>query len=265
MLSGFSQPRVVICILCRGAVSVRKGDRTRFYNHISLDHEVHYDLDLFYSLSYMTAAEKDTVKKVMQARIQDGGQVALEESFLNDQHETTLEESELDTLNEQDTAEDQSENTTDDSNTTNAKCKRCDVKLPIAAIKTHMKLKHSAEEVKPGFKACPICQKHMKRASLGRHMKRTHTEQDRDNIVKIKSEKKEFVAKKKAKLTNKTEANENDDGSLRKCKICFKMVKFYNKHLLVHSKSKIGCPLCYHKFTRKDNLFSHINNTLQIY
>ena len=35
MMAEFERPNVVVCILCKGSVSVRKGDKTRFFNHIS--------------------------------------------------------------------------------------------------------------------------------------------------------------------------------------------------------------------------------------
>ena len=69
MLSQFNEPPIVVCVLCRGSVSVRKGDRSRFYNHISQDHEVHYDLELFFTLSYLEEQEKGNFITVMNQKI----------------------------------------------------------------------------------------------------------------------------------------------------------------------------------------------------
>ena len=69
MLSQFEKPPFVICVLCRGTVSVRKGDKTRFLNHISQDHEVHYDMNLLFALSYLTEQEKMTVVNVISSKM----------------------------------------------------------------------------------------------------------------------------------------------------------------------------------------------------
>ena len=61
MLDVFTQPDTVTCVLCRATVSIRKGDKARFFNHISLDHEVHYDMELFYVLSFLNMEQKKTV------------------------------------------------------------------------------------------------------------------------------------------------------------------------------------------------------------
>ena len=83
MLSQFDKPPIIICVLCRGSVSVRKGDKSRFYNHISQDHEVHYDMELFFTLSYLEEQEKETFITVMNKKIDNKKQT--EVSSNNDQ------------------------------------------------------------------------------------------------------------------------------------------------------------------------------------
>ena len=70
MMAEFERPNVVVCILCKGSVSVRKGDKTRFFNHISIDHEVHFDLDLFYAISFMSDTEKTQFVELLYVRLQ---------------------------------------------------------------------------------------------------------------------------------------------------------------------------------------------------
>ena len=70
MLADFERPNIVVCVLCKGSVSVRKGDKTRFFNHISIDHEVHFDLDLFYAISLMSDREKNKFVQLMCLRLQ---------------------------------------------------------------------------------------------------------------------------------------------------------------------------------------------------
>ena len=68
MLSHFHPPTTVTCILCHGSVSVKKGDKARFKNHISQDHEVHFDMDLIFALSFMSKVEKDAILGIMEPR-----------------------------------------------------------------------------------------------------------------------------------------------------------------------------------------------------
>ena len=65
----FMAPQAVTCVLCRATVSVRKGDKARFFNHISHDHEVHYDMELFYVLSYLDEKEKETVVSLINQKL----------------------------------------------------------------------------------------------------------------------------------------------------------------------------------------------------
>ena len=70
MLDVFTEPDTVTCILCRATVSIRKGDKARFFNHISLDHEVHYDMDLFFVVSFLSEAQKDTVINIISKKFE---------------------------------------------------------------------------------------------------------------------------------------------------------------------------------------------------
>ena len=71
MLSDFTAPPTVTCFLCKAWISVKKGDKSRFFNHLSSDHEVHFDMTLLYVISYMTEKEKDTVIGLMNQRLSD--------------------------------------------------------------------------------------------------------------------------------------------------------------------------------------------------
>ena len=61
MLTDFQQPDTIVCMLCRGHVSVKEGDKTRFFHHISSSHEVHFDMDLLFSLSFIPEKDKKNV------------------------------------------------------------------------------------------------------------------------------------------------------------------------------------------------------------
>ena len=69
MLDVFTEPETVTCVLCRATVSIRKGDKARFFNHISHDHEVHYDMDLFYVVSFLNNVQINTVIDIINEKI----------------------------------------------------------------------------------------------------------------------------------------------------------------------------------------------------
>ena len=68
MVSPFSPPPSLTCILCRATISIRKGDKARFFSHISHDHEVHYDMDLFFVVSFLSEAQKETVINIISKK-----------------------------------------------------------------------------------------------------------------------------------------------------------------------------------------------------
>ena len=69
LLDYYTKPDTVTCILCRATVSIRKGDKARFFNHISLDHEVHYDMDLFFVVSFLNMEQKKTVVDIINEKL----------------------------------------------------------------------------------------------------------------------------------------------------------------------------------------------------
>ena len=92
-LDVFTAPQAVTCVLCRATVSVRKGDKARFFNHISHDHEVHYDMELFYVLSYLGDTQREAAVTIINQRFvnnEDDSSTVTEEEKEND--DPTLDE-----------------------------------------------------------------------------------------------------------------------------------------------------------------------------
>ena len=90
MLSEFSKPKAIVCLLCQAWVSVRKGDKTRFFQHVSSDHEVHFDLELLFSLSSLQQTQKRsvvaTINSLLKTTISDA---ACDELLLTDSEDAT--------------------------------------------------------------------------------------------------------------------------------------------------------------------------------
>ena len=61
----------VTCILCKATVSNRNGDKARFFKHITLDHEVHYDMDLIYAVSFLSHDQKSMLINLISAQIME--------------------------------------------------------------------------------------------------------------------------------------------------------------------------------------------------
>ena len=84
MLDVFTEPDTVTCILCRATVSIRKGDKARFFNHISLDHEVHYDMELFYVVSFLSQDQIETVIDIISDKVKGQTEDAQEDVTLEE-------------------------------------------------------------------------------------------------------------------------------------------------------------------------------------
>ena len=61
MLDIFRPPPTVTCFLCKASVSVMRGDKSRFLQHVANDHEVHFDRDLVYVLSTMDQGQREAI------------------------------------------------------------------------------------------------------------------------------------------------------------------------------------------------------------
>ena len=65
MLDIFVAPSTINCLLCQGVVSVRRGAKERFKNHLSQDHEVHFDMDLLFAMSRLgDGVKKDIISYI---------------------------------------------------------------------------------------------------------------------------------------------------------------------------------------------------------
>ena len=214
MLSKIEKPPIVICVLCRGSVSIRKGDRTRFFNHIINDHEVHYDMELFFALCYLDKEEKETFVNVVKTKnnngsvstesllVEESNGLAEETSDSNDKHEKDKKDNSVMTEHscEKEVNESHGETTNNDSNDKKTsplepsditskesissikkeriKCPQCKIMVPKKDIIIHMKLKHKRKlkSIKQAITvtSCQFCEKTMKKVSISRHMRKVH-------------------------------------------------------------------------------------------
>eukprot|EP00092_Neocalanus_flemingeri_P039823 GFUD01043369.1.p1 GENE.GFUD01043369.1~~GFUD01043369.1.p1 ORF type:complete len:395 (-),score=87.50 GFUD01043369.1:29-1213(-) len=298
MLGKFVQPNTVTCLLCRGCVSVRKGDKARFRNHMSHDHEVHFDMELLFALSFMTQAQKDTIvsmmgKKVSANQEDDLDEPEKEESVVLNSEMARIENNLVDTDfgNKNHTVEvsppDQTESnvetlasdkTAEIGNYTFTNCPQCSKKIQKKYLNYHIKRKHKGKNeniVTKGkneniitkkvgkYIECDICRKVMQKKSKWKHMKLVHkTSSNYVNTVSAVSD--TMKDQVKADDTKENVLSQNLKGPqmrYRKCKLCFKKIRVDNfeKHLKSHSIGVEKCKLCYQKL-KKNNLPRHIDS-----
>ena len=231
MLDIFTEPDTVTCILCRATVSIRKGDKARFFNHISLDHEVHYDMDLFFVVSFLNSDQKNTVIDIINEKLvrnnEEGNVVinnedgqhndpldddAKNEKILN-KNDHSVEQSEGSLVSVKEELQIRKENSDDPYEKVKCKDKDCEMLVPKKAMNIHIKVKHINKEkkkvksIKKKVKmvACNFCEKSMRRSSLPKHMRMTH---------KIGKEQQQKLRVNVNVLTMSNEENSQSDQSL---------------------------------------------------
>jgi len=61
----------VSCLLCRGFITYKDSDRTRFKDHMSNEHDVKYDSDVILAISVMSASDKAHIVKSSLKRLNE--------------------------------------------------------------------------------------------------------------------------------------------------------------------------------------------------
>ena len=295
MLSDFTAPPTVTCFLCKALISVKKGDKTRFFNHVSNDHEAHFDMELLYVISYMTAKEKDTVIGLMTQRLSDpettpvqtSSEPSLERTeVMEEGDEVTLDEEEddLEKVSEmmkkkpRPVATEVAEDKDRERNTTTSagdfgkadqldakmnekvRCSKCPVVVSRKTVRKHMQNQHR-------MKLCRFCEKYMGIGNFARHLRTIHKKNtlDHEKLCKVKpaAVKQETVQSHPGPqaVASENKAVVGDKSKFKRCKLCFKItsVQNFERHLREkHTGVRHTCSLCYMSFSRLYILKEHI-------
>ena len=298
MLSSFTPPPSVTCFLCKAWISVKKGDKSRFFNHISSDHEVHFDMELLFVISFMTDSEKETVINLMNQRlVADGGDNEVPGEEISDpvvevdsEDQVTLdEEEELAKVREimkskwtkraektvpatfpvisQGEASGAvevssvSKGVMGEDSDVEVMCGRCPTRMTRRTMKKHMLEEHK-------MKLCRFCEKYMGIGNFSRHLRNQHqkTTLDHDKLVKMRP------SRVKVETTSAPEVAppemkapetgaEKSKSKFKRCKLCFKItsVQNFERHLREkHTGVKHKCALCHANFSRHYILKNHV-------
>ena len=197
----FTAPQAVTCVLCRATVSVRKGDKARFFNHISHDHEVHYDMELFYVLSYLDEKEKETVVSLINQKL-------LGNSSQGSDKEDEFSETSIADSDEQ--GNDQSKGSSESQAENFSEASEITIEETAEESQAREKVNHSAKNggtpmnstktlSQPKTIECKFCEKRVREGSnMSRHMKIVH------NIGKSELEKLKLTVDDKIRALNKS-------------------------------------------------------------
>ena len=293
MLSSFQPPPSVTCFLCKAWISVKKGDKSRFFNHISNDHEVHFDMELLFVISFMTDNEKETVINLMNQRLTaDPGDAEAHSEEISDpvvevdsEDQVTLdEEEELAKVREimKSKWTKRAEKTVpavfpvisggeasggvevssarEDSDV-DVMCARCPTRITKRTMKKHMLEEHK-------MKLCRFCEKYMGIGNFSRHLRNQHkkTTLDHDRLVKsklsrVKEEKTSAPEVAPPEVKAPEVGADKSKSKFKRCKLCFKItsVQNFERHLREkHTGVKHKCALCHANFSRHYILKNHI-------
>ena len=267
MLSDFTAPPTVTCFLCKAWISVKKGDKTRFFNHISNDHEVHFDMELLYAISYMTEKEKETVIGLMNQRVIDpdtssvpaSSEPTVETNVMEEGDEVTLDEDEeLEKVSEMIKKKPRPDDTktvslnsrpeaAEDKDTVafakgglhdvkmtesgEVRCSKCPMPVSRKTVRKHMQNQHR-------MKLCRFCEKYMGIGNFARHLRTIHKKNtlDHEKLSKVKQSASVKVEPKAVQsnpeqqddvIESKTEAV-RDKSKFKRCKLCFKITSVQN-------------------------------------
>jgi len=190
--------------LCRGLISFKDRNQTRFLDHMKHEHNVRYDFNILLVATLLSEAEKTDIVETNR------------EKFEPQNVETKIEDLETYPI-------------VDEKNSRTEpmiECKFCDSKLSSRLeLKNHMMNDHAAKTDKPndhieaktaipaakesieGVLKCKVCGKYIKQSIMAEH-KAKHAESEKEDIGKQINEKIDSKSKNKIEEVSKTKAFE---------------------------------------------------------
>ena len=175
-MQDFTEPATVVCILCRATISVDKGDRTRFLNHILHDHEVHFDRELLFALSYMNEVEKGSIVGIMKDKFPSETEertVEIEKAAAQQPENGRIEIVAATEVESCTASEDQMEVVPDIESMTESVTKNAEESSKIDMV-TIKKESTEFKAIAEKFTDCKICSKKILKNSINLHMRLKH-------------------------------------------------------------------------------------------
>jgi len=187
-------PGTVCCILCRGMVIYKDGDKSRFKNHMNNEHGAFFDIDYLLASCLMESGQKEAVAKTVNANNGDYSSLLLRKTSVAEV-EMTLREETLDNRgNEEDdndevnlsaTIELKKEKMDEFDIDLRLKCVNCEVQFGTQdGYIQHERKGCKKEEVKKKNVECEQCGKYY----TSKQSLRAHKEKYHNNEPNIKQE-----------------------------------------------------------------------------
>ena len=75
-----SQKIKIACLLCRGLITFRNGDKSRFLDHMNNEHDARFDFDVVLVVSLMTEEERKGFVSANKAKLEvlDGNAIKMD-------------------------------------------------------------------------------------------------------------------------------------------------------------------------------------------
>ena len=260
-----SQKTKIACLLCRGLISFKNGDRSRFLDHMNNEHDARYDFDVVLVVSLMTDGEKKVFVNTNQDKLE-----ALtgntNKKGITDSDSKSLDissKSKLHSIAEVNIAEVEMIDNASITETIPTTPETNETQVPNQETVTE----EVAEPVKrEGVLKCKICSKYIKQSQLLDH-RTTHAEKDGEPVVHKEDTKETDDGPKKDSETvkpspvtnNKSEIGDEGesprrgkrkgDGSEDEDWVAAKVKR--------KNPKSISCNMCRKKFSSKLGLTAH--------
>ena len=250
----------VVCLLCRGMISFKSGDKTRFESHLQHEHEAYFGLDIMLAISFIREDERRAVVKSVSSGFKDRTsridlRCAIEQYF----NSSSIE----DKSSNQNYSELFSDTSVDDDNDKIygipepvLQCTKCSrTFINILSLK-----RHEEHHIEQNY-SCHECGKRFSfLEDLKQHRKLhesnvTSATDDNDDMYVAKDEFDTFHS-----TTDDSRSSSKEKGYVR-CKLCLKIMtkESYSSHKAEHrSERKISCSICSEKFRKLEHLKKHV-------
>ena len=283
-MAGSQPPGTILCLLCRGVISFKGGDKTRFESHVLHEHEAYFGLDVLLAISFVREEERKAIVDVVNPRYHSKeGDIKRADKIGVIDVKTALEEFVKMEKENGSVKEEFLENSviieempSDDSLNENEKiygipekmmkCTHCNRTF----INRHSLRRHEVKHNEQNY-PCHKCEKRFSFLEDLKHHRMTHVsmiqqeeEIDEEMYVIRGSDVPNHHIEVDTSSQSYDDQMDSEGGSrdsYLRCKICNKVMKkeSYPIHKLIHNDDrKYSCNFCETKFRRNDHLKKHI-------
>ena len=250
----------VVCLLCRGMISFKSGDKARFESHLQHEHEAYFGLDVLLAVSFIREDERKALVKAIAVGYnqssQPGRRVDIKAVLSSNRKGRTSKT--FASFESGDTG------SSDCSFEDNDKiygvpepvlnCAQCPrTFINIFSLRRHENL-HREQNY-----SCNKCGQRFSFLEDLKAHKSVHEERSFSEDMYVAKDCFETPAAADWTRNNESQATEHQNSYVR-CKICLKVMKkdSYPEHKAHHNDLKNQCRFCSRKFLKQEQLMKHL-------